>query len=157
MPNNLGVRKRHLLLVVLVGIVVLAACTAPSAAQPPAASPTSVVAPTSAASPTSVAAATPAQQVSGGDPARGQAAITTYGCGSCHVIPGVAGATGTVGPSLATFGSSKDIADDGPNTPDNLIKFLQNPSSVKPGTTMPNLGVTEPDARDIAAYLYTLK
>ncbi|MCL5026819.1 MAG: c-type cytochrome [Chloroflexi bacterium] len=83
--------------------------------------------------------------------------MTKYNCGACHVIPGVQGATGTVGPALTHFGSSDDIADDGENTPDNLIKWLMNPQSLKPGTTMPNVGVTEADARDMAAFLYTLK
>jgi cytochrome c len=43
------------------------------------------------------------------------------------------------------------------NTPDNLIQCIRNPPDVDPRTAMPNLGIGEPDARDIAAYLYTLK
>lgn len=34
---------------------------------------------------------------------KGMAAITKYGCGGCHVVPGIAGAKGVVGPSLAGF------------------------------------------------------
>ena len=44
-----------------------------------------------------------------------------------------------------------------PNTPQNLIRWIQNPPAVDPLTAMPNVGVTQADARDIAAYLYTLR
>jgi cytochrome c1 len=40
------------------------------------------------------------------------------------------------------------------NTPDNLIAWLQDPQHFAPGTAMPNLLITEPAARDMAAYLY---
>jgi cytochrome c1 len=43
------------------------------------------------------------------------------------------------------------------NTPDNLIEWIHNPPGVDPRTAMPNLGVDEAAARDIAAYLYTLR
>jgi cytochrome c1 len=43
------------------------------------------------------------------------------------------------------------------NTPDNMIRWIQNPPGIDEKTAMPNLGVTEQDARDIASYLYTLK
>ena len=42
-----------------------------------------------------------------------------------------------------------------PNTPENMLRWLQNPPAVDPLTAMPNLGVTEADARDMAGYLYT--
>jgi cytochrome c2 len=40
--------------------------------------------------------------------------------------------------------------------PDNLVKWLRQPQNVVPGNAMPDMGVTPQDARDIAAYLYTL-
>ena len=92
--------------------------------------------------------------VNGGDPDRGRQHIARYGCGGCHQIPGVRGATGTVGPSLATFGRQMYIAGQLPNTPEHLIDWLQDPQRLAPGTAMPDLGVTEAEARDIAAYLY---
>jgi cytochrome c1 len=94
--------------------------------------------------------------VAGGDPSRGPAAISKYGCGSCHVIPGVDGANGAVGPPLTDFGARSFIAGEVGNTPENLIHWIEVPQSIEPGTAMPNLGVTEGDARNIAAYLYTL-
>jgi cytochrome c1 len=44
-----------------------------------------------------------------------------------------------------------------PNTPENLVRWLRDPQKLNPRTAMPDLGVTERDAQDIAAYLYTLK
>ena len=92
--------------------------------------------------------------VNGGDPARGRQAMMRHGCGGCHVIPGVGGASGRVGPSLRDFGQQMYIAGQLPNTPDHLIVWLQNPRRYDPGTAMPDLGVTEAEARDMAAYLY---
>ncbi|MBI2864937.1 MAG: c-type cytochrome [Chloroflexi bacterium] len=93
----------------------------------------------------------------GGNAQQGQQAISKYGCGSCHTIPGVQGANATAAPSLAGFAGRSQIASTVPNTPDNLVKWIQNPKSVKPSTAMPSVGVTEPDAKNIAAYLETLK
>ncbi len=95
--------------------------------------------------------------VPGGDPARGQGALLGYGCSSCHRIPGVSGTTATVGPPLAQFAERRYIAGELPNTPDNLIKWIMDPNSIEPGTAMPNLGVNEAAARDIASYLYSLR
>ena len=97
-----------------------------------------------------------ARAATGGDPDRGGAAIRRYGCGACHVIPGVAGARGEVGPSLEDFGRRAYIAGALVNAPDNLVLWIRSPQSVEPGTVMPNLGVSSEDARDIAAYLYAL-
>jgi cytochrome c len=96
-------------------------------------------------------------QVRGGDPTRGRALIRQYGCGSCHTVPGVSGADGLVGPPLTRFGARSYIAGELPNNADNLQRWIRSPRSVEPGTAMPELGVTELDARDIAAYLYTLR
>ena len=89
-----------------------------------------------------------------GDPARGEAAIGKYGCGSCHVIPGVRRARGKVGPPLTDFAQRTYIAGNAFNTPNNLAAWIRRPDSVEPGTVMPTLGVDEQEARDISAYLY---
>ena len=88
-----------------------------------------------------------------GDPHRGAAAIGRYGCGTCHVIPGLARARGKVGPPLTDFAQRTYIAGNAYNTPDNLAAWIRRPDSVEPGTVMPTLGVTEQEARDISAYL----
>lgn len=101
--------------------------------------------------------ATPAFEVAGGAPERAPALIRNYGCGTCHRIPGVEGAQGRVGPPLAQFADRTYVAGLLPNTPANLMHWIRNPQSVAPGNAMPEMGVTEQDARDIAAYLYTLR
>lgn len=97
------------------------------------------------------------QQLTGGDPKIGEHLIYAYGCGSCHAIPGVAEANGTVGPSLQGFGSRIYVAGVLANTPENLFHWVSKPQEIEPATAMPDLGVTERQARDIAAYLYTLR
>ena len=98
-----------------------------------------------------------AEQVSGGRVAAGRAAIARYGCGSCHVIPGIAGASGSVGPSLAKVAVRATIAGRLPNNSDAMALWLRHPQAVTPGNGMPEQGVTRGDARDITACLYTLK
>jgi cytochrome c len=96
--------------------------------------------------------------VPGGDAEHGRQAIQRrYGCGACHVIPGVPGAVGKVGPPLLWWADRSMIAGRIPNTPENLVRWIQDPQAIEPGTAMPALGVTEADARDIAAYLFTLR
>ena len=92
----------------------------------------------------------------GGSAYSGKQIIHQYGCGSCHTIPGVRGARGMVGPPLISFGRRTYIAGHVPNSPDNLVRWIMGPQSIDAGTAMPTLGLTEQQARDIAAYLYTL-
>jgi cytochrome c len=92
-----------------------------------------------------------------GDPERGAELIRKYGCGSCHTIPGIPGARTTVGPPLAGIAGRAYVAGVVPNTPDNLVDWIHNPPQVDSKTAMPYLGVSKAEARDIAAYLYTLR
>lgn len=73
------------------------------------------------------------------------------------MIPGVRDARGKVGPPLLYLSERTIIAGELPNTPGNLTHWIQHPKEVEPKTAMPELGVTDKDADDIAAYLYTLK
>ena len=98
-----------------------------------------------------------AAAMTGGEPSRGKQVIRQYGCTSCHTIPGIPEANALVGPSLEQMASRVYIAGVLPNTPENMLRWLQNPPAVDPLTAMPNLGVTEADARDMAGYLYTLR
>lgn len=93
----------------------------------------------------------------GGEPRVGAALIQDYGCGTCHTIPGVRGADGKVGPPLTDFAHRTYIAGNLFNQPQNLVTWIVDPQGVEPGTAMPDLGVTEEQARHIAAYLYTLQ
>ena len=96
------------------------------------------------------------RQVPGGDARRGARLIAQYGCGGCHTVPGVSGARGLVGPPLTAFGERAYIAGSLRNEPEALVRWIRFPQLVEPGTAMPDLGVTDAHARDIAAYLYTL-
>lgn len=95
--------------------------------------------------------------MTGGNPARGRSAIGRYGCAACHQIPGVRGAQGMVGPPLQGVARRAFIGGSLGNSPENMIRWVQNPQAVDQKTAMPNTGVTDADARDIAAYLYTLR
>ncbi len=94
---------------------------------------------------------------SAGDAKRGAQLIDQYGCSACHSIPGIAGPKGMIGPSLDHIGSRSFIARKFPNTPETMTKWLQNPQAMDPQNTMPNLGITPADSRDITAYLFSLK
>jgi cytochrome c1 len=93
----------------------------------------------------------------GGNPDRGKQLVAQYGCTVCHIIPGIDGPRGMVGPSLEHFGSRTVIGGKIPNTPGNVIRMLQNPQALNATNVMPNLGITPADAKDLAAFLDTLK
>jgi cytochrome c1 len=95
--------------------------------------------------------------LAGADADRGRMLIDRFACGACHTIPGVRGARGAVGPPLIFWSRRTYIAGQLPNTAPNLVRWVRNPQAVEPGTAMPALGLDEQQARDIAAYLYTLR
>ena len=103
----------------------------------------------------SIADVAPADSI--GDAVRGRAALPQYGCNGCHRIPGITGAEVDVGPPLAGVARRQLIAGQIANTPEAMARWLRDPQRIDPLTAMPNLGVTERDARDIAAYLATLQ
>ena len=98
-----------------------------------------------------------AARLTGGDPHRGEASLLRYGCAGCHTIPGIARADGLIGPPLDFFDGRIYVAGMLPNTPDNLIRWIVNPRGVNPQTAMPVTGISPNEARDAAAYLYTLR
>ncbi|MES2123368.1 MAG: c-type cytochrome [Gemmatimonadota bacterium] len=99
----------------------------------------------------------PEQRIDNSDPGRGKRAIAEFGCGSCHEIPGVRGAVGLVGPPLTHWSKRRFIAGEMENTPEHLITWITMPQAVEPGTAMPNMGISDGAARDIASYLYTIR
>jgi cytochrome c1 len=88
---------------------------------------------------------------------RGADLIIANGCGTCHAIPGIAGARGNVGPPLDHIGTRVFIAGMLRNTPDNMVAWLKNPQAIIPGNAMPNMNLNEAQARDITAYLAGLQ
>ena len=87
----------------------------------------------------------------------GRDVIRDSGCGACHTIPGVPGAAGLVGPPLTAFGRRGYIAGRVSNNRSNLVRWLIDPRTVDPMTVMPRVGLSDQQARQAAAYLYTLK
>ena len=92
------------------------------------------------------------------DTARGKNLILAKGCGGCHTIPGIPGANGQLGPYLGGVGARPRIAAGSvPNRgPEDLQRWLLDPPSLKPGTQMPKLGLSDAEAAAIASYLGTL-
>jgi cytochrome c2 len=88
---------------------------------------------------------------------RGERALYQYACNACHTIPGITGSFPNVGPPLAGIASRSLIAGKLDNTPDNMVRWLLHTKEVAPQSAMPQMGVSEHDARDIAAYLGTLR
>jgi cytochrome c2 len=97
-----------------------------------------------------------AARLTGGNADAGLAAIGRFGCGACHQIPGVPGASGQVGPSLKGIAGRSYLAGHLANDPPTLMRWIRFPQALEPGVVMPQMGVNEQEARDIAAYLYTL-
>ncbi|MEZ2224011.1 cytochrome c family protein [Rhizobium sp. RCC_161_2] len=95
-----------------------------------------------------------ARVLTGGDPSRAPAIFRRFGCTGCPVIPGIAGADGQVGGSLSNLRSRVYIAGVVNNTGDNLVRWIMAPQAFSPNTAMPKTGISEAEARDLAAYLY---
>jgi cytochrome c2 len=95
------------------------------------------------------------EPLTGGNPRTGQQLIARYGCAACHQIKGIANADSKVGPSLKEIRDSSYVGGVLPNSADNLMKWIMHPRAVSPDTAMPELGVTQAEARDMAAYLYS--
>ena len=87
----------------------------------------------------------------------GKLLLRQFGCGDCHRIPGVATADGTFGPPLDAIGRRIYLAGHLPNTPDNMVRWIRAPQSIDPASLMPDLAVGEAHARDMTAYLQTLR
>ena len=83
--------------------------------------------------------------------------MSRYGCAGCHTIPGVRGASGRVGPPLQRFAGRVYVGGVLTNRPDHLVRWIVNPRAVSPRTAMPVTGISEAEARHVAAYLLTLR
>lgn len=95
-----------------------------------------------------------ATAITGGEPARAPTLIRRYGCAGCHVIPGIPGGRGQVGGSLAGLRHRVYIAGVVPNDADHLVRWIVDPTALDPRTAMPVTGISPPEARDVAAWLY---
>lgn len=95
-----------------------------------------------------------AKTMTGGDPDHAPAIFRRYGCSGCHTIPGIPGADGRAGGPLAGLSKRVYIAGVLENSSDNLVAWIVSPRSFSPRTAMPATGISEQEARDLAAYLY---
>jgi len=99
----------------------------------------------------------PARELVQGNSEAGRAVIHDVACGICHVIPGVPGARGAVGPSLDGFAQRSFIGGITPNRPANLMRWVRDAPSLSPETAMPPMPLSEEQAVDVVAYLYSLR
>ena len=105
----------------------------------------------------SVTACAPPELAAAGNPERGALALKAADCGACHVIPGISGARGRIGPTLAGFGRRGYVAGQFPNDTVMVVLWIQDPPALKPTTAMPALGIEPAVALDMAAYLEKLQ
>jgi cytochrome c2 len=106
---------------------------------------------------TQQSAAASAHELTGGDVERGKAAFSAHGCGACHSVRNVVTAQGQVGPALDGVAARAFLAGGQPNAPDRMVAWIHHPQALQPGAGMPDSGLTDAEARDVAAYLYTLR
>lgn len=99
---------------------------------------------------------TPAPGLDVGDPRTGQRLLIEKGCGGCHTLAGVPGASGVAGPNLTNIGLRPTLAGAAiPNSPQTMVAWLMDPSALKPDARMPNLGLTQQEAQDLTAFLFS--
>ncbi len=96
----------------------------------------------------------PKMVIADGDLQRGRLMVLEFGCSGCHIVASVRQARGRVGPNLENIREQIYLAGILPNQPDNMVQWLMNPREISPQTAMPDLHVSEQDARDIGAFLY---
>ncbi len=87
----------------------------------------------------------------------GQRIFETTACINCHAVSGTV-ANGRFGPDL-THLMSRDTIGAGavPNTSENLRRWIRNPNTIKPGSLMPAMELTEKELDAVTAYLETLR
>jgi cytochrome c oxidase subunit II len=101
--------------------------------------------------------AAPAPAPTGADAKRGEREFMANACASCHTIRGTP-ANGTVGPDLTHLASRSSLAAGViPNTPVELLRWIENPQSIKPGDKMPGLELSSAQFSSIVSYLSELR
>jgi mono/diheme cytochrome c family protein len=98
-----------------------------------------------------------APQLDSSNPSRGRQLVVSLGCAACHTFPDVRFPRGGLGPPLDGFADQGLIAGRFPNQPGTLIRFIRNAPAYVPQGAMPTTPMSDQDARDVAAYLLTLR
>jgi cytochrome c oxidase subunit 2 len=87
---------------------------------------------------------------------QGRVVFETSPCLVCHRVSGTAG-NGQFGPDLTHLMSRDTIASGAAlNTPENLRKWVKDPSSIKRGALMPAFQLSDQQIDELTAYLETL-
>jgi cytochrome c oxidase subunit II len=97
----------------------------------------------------------------------GERIFLSSACVACHAVTGTA-AVGVLGPSLTLYGQRPWVgAGAAENSRENLIRWIRDPQSMKPGTLMPGTlrgaagmpptNLTDDQVRAVAAYLMSLR
>lgn len=94
--------------------------------------------------------------LTGGNPDHGRLLMVRYGCSTCHAVPGVWPRAKGVGPPLGGLSKRVYVAGILLNTPSNLVAWIIDPREIDPQNAMPKTGITKSEARDVAAFLYSI-
>jgi cytochrome c oxidase subunit 2 len=87
----------------------------------------------------------------------GQKIFERTACINCHAVAGTA-ANGRFGPDLTHLMSRETIAAGAAlNSPANLRRWIQVPDSIKPGSKMPAMGLSDRELDAVTQYLETLR
>jgi cytochrome c oxidase subunit II len=87
----------------------------------------------------------------------GRRIFETTSCINCHNISGTV-ANGRFGPDLTHLMSRDTIASGAAsNTRENLKQWIHSPDSIKPGSLMPAMNLSDSDLESVTAYLESLK
>jgi len=87
----------------------------------------------------------------------GRRVFETTACINCHAVSGTV-ADGRFGPDLSHLMSRDTIAAGAAaNTPENLRLWIQKPETIKPGSLMPAMELTDRELNALTAYLETLR
>jgi cytochrome c oxidase subunit II len=91
------------------------------------------------------------------DVSAGRKLFEKTACINCHTVSGTV-ADGRFGPDLTHLMSRDTIgAGAAPNSPANLLAWIRNPNSLKPGSRMPAMDLSNEELSAVAAYLATLR
>lgn len=90
---------------------------------------------------------------------RGRELFRSLACAGCHTIDGLTAGKFQGAPNLTHVASQKSIVGGllSPVNEENLRRWISNPPAVKPGTTMPNLGLSEQQVTDLVNFLLVLE
>jgi cytochrome c2 len=103
--------------------------------------------PSSSASPDQASGSTATATIIASDASMGRALFSAKGCATCHINRRIVNGTGDccagVGPDLTTY----------TNDPAFLRRWLAEPASVRPTTTMPDLDLSSDEIEDLIAFL----